>query len=73
MEISQRNEYLGIETDPNEPKKFKIRFAICFTFIVMATIVMLNEETRNIYKGKITANARKARKAGRKVRNLFEI
>tara|TARA_R110002074_G_C12350919_1_gene649643 strand:- start:513 stop:632 length:120 start_codon:yes stop_codon:yes gene_type:complete len=39
----------------------------------MATIVMLNEETRNIYKGKITANARKARKAGRKVRNLFEI
>jgi hypothetical protein len=73
MEISQRNQYLGFETDPDESKKFKIRFAICLIFIAMATVLLLTQETRNLYKGKIKITTRKANRAGRKVRNLFEL
>lgn len=72
METVHRNHYLGIETDPKESKKFKIRLAICLTVIGMATAIMLVQETRTIYKGNIRTAARKAQRAGRKINVLFQ-
>lgn len=72
MEKVHRNKYLGIEADPRENRKFKIRLAICLTVIGLATCLMLARETRNIYKGKVTVATRKAQGAGRKIQVLFQ-
>ncbi|MBD3627647.1 MULTISPECIES: hypothetical protein [Cyclobacterium] len=72
METIHRNRYLGIETDPQENRKFKVRLAICLTAIAFATCVMLAQETRSIYKGKVNTTIRKAQRAGRKVKSLFQ-
>jgi len=51
METSQRNKYLGIETDPNESKRFKIQLAICLLIVGVYAALLFTHDTRNRYMG----------------------
>lgn len=72
METVHRNRYLGIETETDESRKFKVRMAVALTVVGLATGLLLMQETRNFYKGNVTMAAKKARKAGRKFECLFQ-
>ncbi|WP_162633262.1 hypothetical protein [Echinicola strongylocentroti] len=75
MTIEERQDYLGLPFDPNGDRKFYIRAMVSLIIISLATIVMFTEETRTIYKlgQRVSHHAKRARKAARRTKSLFEL